>query len=101
MPAPDRSPLKLIPNPQPGTPEHEHSQAAWRESKRNLHYFLEHEVEIFEQHPGKIILVYGGDQVKVCDDSTELDAFRDSLDHIQQVAALRFTELRGDVAWIL
>ena len=77
------------------------SSAIWRESKQNLMSFLEHEGELFELHPGKIVVSYAGGKFRICDDSNEVIKFLDSLSGVQQVAAMQFRDMPSDVAWIL
>lgn len=82
-------------------PRYENHQAMLRESQRNWDFYVAHELEIFEDHPNDIAIVYGGGNVKYCSDSQAVGEFLDSLEEPHRSAVLLSTNMSADVAWAL
>ena len=86
----------------PGTPEYEEGKAIDRAAQRNLNYFLKHEQEINKRFPGPCTLViFNGCEVRGCSSFDEIEELLDSLDKIEQSAALQFEQPERGTVWIL
>ena len=69
------------------------------EHMRNLEFFFAHEQELFDQHPGKFLLIHSGGEVVASHDLLELHDLRETLDAVQCRASLIEVERTG--VWIL
>lgn len=85
----------------PADPRYEGHRAMLRESELNFEYYIEHEAEMFDQHPDEIAIVYDGGKVQYCSDEAAVEDFLDRLDNHQRSAALLCTALLSQGAWAL
>ncbi|MYG91046.1 MAG: hypothetical protein F4188_06300 [Chloroflexi bacterium] len=94
--------LPYVPPPtDPSDPHYEEHQTMLRESQRNWEYFEAHELEIFEDHPNEIAIVYGGGNVQYCAASHAVGEFLASLEEPHRSAVVFCTNMSADVAWAL
>ena len=97
---PDTQPFEPPPT-DASDPRFAEHQAMLKESQENWRYFIEHESEMFQQHPDSIAVVYSGNQVRYCDDSQALVSFLETLDPVRRDAAQLCTPMSADAAWVL
>ncbi len=69
------------------------------EHMRNLEFFFAHEQELFDQHPGKWLLIHSGGEVVASHDLLELHDLRHTLDPVRRSAAT--IQIRKTGVWIL
>ena len=74
-------------------------EAMWAETQCNQRYFVDHADDLFEQHPGKMLLVHSGDQVEAFEDPLAMVERMDALAPVSRRASLSFSRPKG--VWIL
>ncbi len=97
----ERIPAEIAPV-DPTDPEYEMLSAIADAGKRNLDYFLKHEAEINERHPGPCtLLIFNGDQVRACSNFDEVTLLLDTLSEVESAAALQYEQPEHGSVWIL
>ena len=79
--------------------DQERLQVALASSRRNVAFFQEHGVELFEQCPEGWILIYGDQQVEMFDEFLDAAERRRSLDEPDRDSSIVRHQRRG--IWIL